>query len=58
MKPDESQKFFIEAKVQELGSLESVENFYRTKNGKLDSVCSYARQYATKIFKKGKGKEN
>ena len=45
---DQDQKDFIERKVEKLGSMKKVKQFY-----KRDSlVCKYAVQYANKIFKK------
>lgn len=44
------QKIFIEKKVKSLGSIETVEQFYRRD----DLVTAYARSFAKKIFGGGK----
>ena len=44
---DEDQKEFIRCKVEELGSLESVQKFYV----KEDNVTKFAHAYALKIYR-------
>ncbi len=48
LKPE--QKEFIEQKVKELGSLESVETFYCAKKP-ISTVAKYAMKQAKKLYK-------
>lgn len=50
---DRDQRTFIKNKVEKLGSLEAVKNFYKRKS----LVCEFALAYAEKIYNKKKKKK-